>query len=131
MYYRFYVDPVPKGRPRLSRGGHAFTPLKTRESERIIQLMAQKQHGALPIADGPIQIDVEFVMPKPKRPKNKSYHVTRPDLDNLLKLVLDALNGILWNDDAQIFGITAKKRYVTDAEKPHIGLILQDIDKPL
>lgn len=130
MYYRFYVDPVPKGRPRMSRGGHAFTPLKTREAERIVQLMAQKQHGNLPLVGGPMQIDLEFVMDRPKKPKNKNYHVTRPDLDNLVKLVLDALNGVLWNDDAQIFSLSAKKRYVTDKEQPHIGLIVKDVENP-
>lgn len=127
MYYRFYLDPVPKGRPRLSRGGHAFTPLKTREAERIIQLMAQKQAGNQPRLAGPIQADVLFVISKPKKPKDKNYHVVRPDLDNLLKLVLDALNGILWNDDSQIVQICASKRYVNDNEKPYIELILKDL----
>jgi Holliday junction resolvase RusA-like endonuclease len=33
----------------------------------------------------------------------------KPDIDNLTKAILDALNGIAWNDDAQVAQITAKK----------------------
>jgi Holliday junction resolvase RusA-like endonuclease len=38
-------------------------------------------------------------------------HVKRPDLDNLEKAVLDGLNGVVWNDDAQVFRLTKVKRY--------------------
>jgi Holliday junction resolvase RusA-like endonuclease len=36
---------------------------------------------------------------------------TRPDLDNYVKFVLDALNGVFWIDDAQVFSLYASKTY--------------------
>lgn len=113
----------------MSRGGHAYTPLKTREAERVIQLMACKQHGANPLIAGPIQAEIEFVIAPPKRPKNKNFHVTKPDLDNLIKLVLDALNGIVWEDDSQIVHLCAKKRYAVLNERPFIELIVKDLSE--
>jgi Holliday junction resolvase RusA-like endonuclease len=47
---------------------------------------------------------------KTKRPNN-SYHFFKPDIDNLLKFVLDAASGILYKDDSQICCISAVKRY--------------------
>lgn len=49
-----------------------------------------------------------------KKKKNEmvgQYKVTKPDIDNLIKTVLDACNGHLWKDDNQITEITSSKRY--------------------
>lgn len=58
-------------------------------------------------------------MPVPcslSKPKKKAlldvfYHLKRPDVDNLLKLVCDALNGVAWKDDSDIASIFAVKGY--------------------
>lgn len=42
---------------------------------------------------------------------NKRKITARPDIDNLVKAVTDALNGILWKDDSQIVSLSAEKRY--------------------
>lgn len=46
-------------------------------------------------------------------------HTKRPDIDNLIKNVLDRGNGILWNDDNMVYEISAKKLY---SVKPRIEL---------
>ena len=50
-------------------------------------------------------------------------HTKKPDLDNLQKAVLDALNGTAWEDDSQIVRITAEKKYTDD---PYVYLYMNE-----
>ena len=43
--------------------------------------------------------------------ENKIRPVTKPDTDNILKIVKDALNGVLWKDDAQVVSDKVEKFY--------------------
>lgn len=105
--------PIPKGRPRFY-GGHAVTPEKTRKYEKLIR--DSWEHGILE-ADS-LMIDMEFVMPIPQSLSKKKQtelvatpHTKKPDLDNLVKAVLDALNGVAFVDDSRISNINASKEY--------------------
>lgn len=113
----FPFEPTPKGRPRFSKYG-AYTPAKTRDYEK--QLAAYYAKACSEYFEGPIKINVEFRMPIPKStPKYKvklmseGYikHTKKPDTDNLLKAVTDALNGLAFKDDSQITRIVAAKHY--------------------
>jgi len=86
--FSLHLRPVPKGRPRLGRG-HAYTPAATRAYEEHIA-WAYKEAGG-PLHEG--LLDVTMVFRAQRWPG---------DLDNLVKAVLDALNGIAWRDDRQI-----------------------------
>ena len=66
--------------------------------------IAQKETGII--------IDLMFCLPKPKSVK-RSIPSTRPDLDKLIRGVLDALTGIAYVDDGQVVEITASKIYST------------------
>jgi hypothetical protein len=118
-------NPVPKGRPRFV-GGRAFTPEKTRQGEAGFVLGASAalrgSEHLLPLA-GPLKLDLVLVLapmsspakptkPKPHQAPGKPHH-QKPDLDNLLKLVCDALNGLVWHDDAQIAEVTVRKIWGT------------------
>jgi Holliday junction resolvase RusA-like endonuclease len=96
-------NPVPKGRPRFFRG-HAVTPRETRAAEEVVKLCARRA-GSRP-RDGEVALSLVF------------YRRTRQacDLDNLVKLVSDALNGVAFADDRQIVLLRAEKRI--DAEHP-------------
>lgn len=123
------AEPVAKGRARSTRGGVHYTPEKTRQFEALINRHALAA-GAKPI-DGPLCLMVAFYSAVPKSWSKKRRaealsnggicKTSRPDLDNLVKAVQDGLNGVLWNDDAQIVEIHAKKRY---AERPTIHIIV-------
>lgn len=92
-------DPVPKGRPRVYNG-HAITPKRTvRAEERLFAEFRLKYPQAKPF-QCPVRLEAEFWMS----------HRGRPDLDNLLKLVLDSLNGVAYVDDAQVVESHASKR---------------------
>ena len=124
--YTIIGNPQPKGRPRFTKSGHAYTPKKTRDAEDKIKLMLQiasSIHTKLPITTA-IQIVLNFYLHRPKRLQKKSSpieaipHDKRPDLDNLIKLVIDAANGIIFIDDAQIFEIVANKWYCEIDNEP-------------
>lgn len=113
--------PVAKGRPRVTRNGIAFTPKKTRDYEADIRQLARLKMGAKEPFSGPLWVSVSAKFlppqswPKWKRAKVTSHGVfismtTKPDIDNLAK-VIDALNGIVWQDDAQICHLEVHKSY--------------------
>ena len=123
-------DPVGKGRPRLStRGGHAraYTPKKTRLWEEYAASLMWKTHKGDPIA-APVRVTVNAVQERPKRllprsaggsfpareacPLGRLWRPTKPDADNVLKAVLDALvlaEVIL--DDVQAVEVVARSLY--------------------
>ena len=120
-HIRFTIQgsPVAKGRPRFARRGNfvaTYTPKNTAQAENEIQREALN-HIIEPITD-PVELSIVFYMAIPRSTSKKradtlknAPHVKRPDVDNLAKLVLDALNGIAWKDDSQVYSMSVEKRY--------------------
>ena len=126
--------PIPASRPRVTRYATFYTKSYTKYRKLIYPLVKsmriQKEKGA-------VQIDIVFYMPIPKswndvlrtmygsgvennmksiRKNQKSifenkYCPTGADVDNLAKALLDALNGIAFDDDSQVAIINIQKRY--------------------
>ena len=124
---------VPKGRPRFTRTGRAYTPAKTKNYEALVkhyayQLNIEPLKGALKV-----ELIVYKAVPKSyskiKRAnclKNKHLPQVKPDLDNYIKSVLDALNGVLFDDDNQICELVAKKLY---GEEPKVELKIEKMEE--
>ena len=114
--------PVAKGRPRIGLG-KAYTPGKTAAAE--VALGWEFREVCREPLDGPLNLAVSFYFEPPRRWRKArreaieaghvEHHTGRPDLDNLLKLVLDAGNCILWHDDAQVSTIVASKSVAKQA----------------
>lgn len=89
----------------------------------------QAMRAQAPIA-GPVSVRLHFYLPRPKRMKRELPHV-KPDVDKLIRAVLDALTGIVWVDDGQVVQVTGQKVY---ADPPGVGMepcvhiIVHDID---
>ena len=102
-----------KGRPRFTRGGHAYTPKATRDYEMAIREAFENAPGRPPEPfSGPIAVSIMTYRQLPKStPKSVSSEpdTHKPDIDNVAKIVLDALNGVAWEDDAQVVSLTASK----------------------
>lgn len=64
---------------------------------------------------GAVHLTVNFFLPKPQKPKDDC-HVTKPDLDKLLRCLIDGLTGVLFVDDSQVTGIVAGKFYARTSE---------------
>lgn len=116
-----YVTPQAKQRPRITKSGRAYTPAQTANSEKMIRILLTNKQA--PQFEGAIVFTATFYFHRPKsiKPDKRPHHTVKPDLDNLLKLVLDACIGILFQDDSQIvqFGANTKKLYIepTDSDQ--------------
>jgi len=105
--------PIPLARPRFSNG-HVYDCQSGEKMAIATCLRFQKKKGEL-FPEGPLHIDIKFFMPHKKK-RIGSWHDARPDLDNLIKFVLDVCIGVLYEDDKQIVKITAEKVYARDGE---------------
>lgn len=85
---------------------------------QAIGYKARAEYRRLPPHEGPIGLTLEFIMPARKRePAPPGPHTVVPDLDKLVRAVLDALTGIAYRDDSQVTHILASKRRATAEEK--------------
>ena len=116
-------DPVGKQRPRVANG-HAYTPEKTKAYESKVAWAWKQARGSK--LEGPVLMRIVWHYPIPKRAaeanraamlKSEIMPTTRPDLDNVCKSIMDALNGVAYGDDSQIVSLTAIRRY---AEEPGV-----------
>lgn len=106
----------PKGRPRFSKWGGAYTPKPTRDFEKLVSDWATKSMGKKKPTDKPIRVSLSFYIKRPKTNKT-SQHTQTPDVDNLAKAILDAINGIVFVDDKQIIELNIGK-YWADYVNP-------------
>ena len=92
-----------------------YTPPKMQEYKHVIREKALEMFDE-PMS-GPVALQLKFYIPRPQRLiwKTKPMPVTmcsrRPDLDNYIKLIQDALNGVAYHDDSQVAYIRAAKMY--------------------
>lgn len=115
------ITPVAKGRPRFTREGRAYTPKKTKEFEKDLKrLLLEKV--TRPYVEGlALSVTIEFMLPRPKTVK-REYPIVKPDLDNYIKAVFDAMNGVVWHDDSQVVEVVARKEYAES--DPSIRVII-------
>ena len=125
------MEPRGKERPRFVRAtGRTYTPTKTVRAENRIQEQVAREYKSAP-CEGPLMLVVTAFLPKPKsKPKNKHcWPTSKPDWDNLGKLVSDALNGIVYRDDSQITWASVQKCYCTLSHpKPGFMVTVQTVD---
>lgn len=120
---RFVVPGRPrgKGRPRFRRAGNfvsTYTPAETAAYENLVALEYQAAGGKM--IEGPVEVYVTAWYPIPKSlSKAKRAEMDRgmyaphskPDADNVLKAVLDGLNGVAYKDDTQVQLATVLRLY--------------------
>ena len=109
--YRIDVLPISWKRVGVATGNHFFD--RQKRDKIAFGLYLAQQHENQPLFCKAIAMDITFFMKKPKIPKLKyaQYHSTTPDLDNLCKFLLDAIKGVVINDDRIICSLSAKKVY--------------------
>lgn len=126
-------EPIAKARPRMTKHGHTYTPKRTVDYERMVQTLFHAEHGNL-MLEGPImlQLDLYFGIPKgrSKAARERMEHglerpCKRPDIDNCMKAVCDALNGIAYKDDSQIVAAVIQKFW---ADEPRVVVTIEELD---
>ena len=138
--FNFIGRPVPKQSVRFKKTGHNYQPRKVIDAtnrirkEAMVQIMDQGMAPFVPFADRVHVNNLTFYFSLPKSAKastrksvedgNAVYKITRPDLtDNLMKLVFDALNGIVYTDDSQIVSLNhVRKLYTIEDERIELSL---------
>lgn len=114
-------DPQGKERPRFSRkSGTVYTPSKTAKYEKEIR-QAYISAGGKMIPAGSyvtVAVDAYFKIPKSYIKGKRlacEYNINRPDkkpdIDNILKVVLDALNKVAYEDDKKVIEVICRKWY--------------------
>ncbi|WP_407382813.1 RusA family crossover junction endodeoxyribonuclease [Ruminococcus sp.] len=108
-----------KGRPRFSRSGVVYTDAQTKAYEEAIAAAYKTEHGEL-IGGAPVKVYIEarFKIPayetkanKFAMQRDKIRPTKKPDIDNVAKVVLDALNGVAFSDDKQVVDLYVRKVY--------------------
>ena len=117
-------------------GGFAkmYTPAKTRKwedrAEKIFRLNPQGD-----MESGPLKVIVDVYFKRPVRLKKgpaQYNHITRSDLDNCIKAVLDAMQSAdLMQDDKQVVRITASKWYTSSDDPARVEVSMQSIGSML
>lgn len=123
MTFHIPGPPVPKARARVVNN-HAYTPQRTADYERAVQSWYKlAARGAQPLS-APCAVAMVFRFPIPASARRKTMpdkikpgdpHTSKPDVDNLCKAILDALNGLAFADDALVVSLTARKEYGDEA----------------
>lgn len=132
--FTIHGAPQGKGRARTVRNratgrSMSYTPEKTVEYENLVRMEYQAQCGGAWLGEQtPIAavICVSYPIPasvsKKKREEmldGQIFPTKKPDCDNIAKVILDALNGIAYRDDAQVIFLLMQKRY---SETPRVDV---------
>lgn len=123
IMFTVYGEPVAKGRPRFSTRGKfpvAYTPEKTKAYEFEVGMMALAAMGGTKPLEGALEafIYITYAVPESYSKKRLEAclnglekHTKKPDLDNVIKSVIDGMDKIVFDNDSQIISIHATKVY--------------------
>lgn len=128
MQFTVYGQPQGKARARTfydkrSRSMRSVTPEKTTSYEDLVR-WSYKAAGGEYLGEDPIEVEIiaGYEIPKSWSMKKKQEalddHIrptVKPDLDNIAKAILDALNGVAFKDDNQVVRLIVSKYYSKEA----------------
>lgn len=129
-------EPVAQGRPRAGICNGKINmrdPMKSRNFKQYVGLVAS-QYAPDKLLEGPLQLEVKVYKPSLKSFSKKKAlaaeegllrPTTKPDVDNYVKGVKDALNKVIWNDDSQVVDLKVSKWY---SEKPRVEVIIKELN---
>lgn len=139
MIYRFEIEGEPKGKERartVMQGGkvHSFTPKATKTYEAQVKAAFEECGGKMhETAAIKISVEAYYTIPKSKTGAARERVIVedrpqkKPDIDNVVKIICDGLNGVAYKDDSQVVEISAAKHWATD-DKPCVLVWVHAID---
>lgn len=133
MTYEFEVPGkvIGKGRPRLnSYTGVVYTPTKTKDYETLVEQYFLLKYPRFKALEGRIKVNIIAYFSIPKTTKKSDINemlennispTKKPDIDNIVKVVLDSMNKFAFKDDNQITKLEVEKKYALE-DKVHIKI---------
>ena len=142
LYVEIPGAPVAQPRPRVTsfKDGQGnprvrvYDPPAASKWKAETRYLIQVKFPNYKPMEGPISLRVIFYMPRPKtgwvstqsRREKHLPHTKKPDLDNLVKSLKDALTGAVWKDDSQVCSLSMTKVYAKHSESPRIKVLVQE-----
>jgi len=140
---------TPKGQPRVRafvRGKHAgvYDPGTAEAWKNAVRAAfpIKRDMGGEPHFTGPVGVNLQFRFPRPKshykakqlgvvlKENAPRYHTSKPDADNAVKAVLDALDVCrVWRDDAQVSALKVSKFYVHTNDSAGCNIVIYDLEQ--
>lgn len=118
--FSIFCEPKGKGRPRFNKFGHAYTPKDTRDYEEYVRYCFASAYPIAEPIDTPVKITIVAYHGIPKSYSKRRAEdcfndverpTKKPDVDNIAKAILDALNGVAWLDDKQVIAMRVIKTW--------------------
>lgn len=138
IQFAVFGEPVAQGRPRAGKDWNGNTvlydPAKSRHFKEYVKVAAS-QHRPDKLLEGPLHVTIKVYKPMLKKFSKKRLAaaeagmyrpVTKPDVDNYVKGIKDALNKVIWVDDSQVVDLTVSKFY---SETPRFEVLIQELDQ--
>lgn len=138
---QFIVEGKPQGKARARtfynkkiQRMQSITPEQTKSYENLIRWKYKAAGGGY-YANIPLQVEIQAFYPVPKSFSKAKREdalngvirpTTKPDCDNIIKVVLDALNGVAYYDDKQVISVSCSKYY---AETGYIEIQIQQTEE--
>ena len=139
IYYRVVGIPKPQARPktfhRTLKSGRSFVTTYSPKSDwfHLVYTETLKQKEKLKNRlSGALELKLMFCLPIPKsiskKKREKLHFVTKkPDVDNLAKAVMDAINNVgIWEDDSQVAILIASKTY---SDEPRCEITINQLEE--
>lgn len=135
IYFEILEKPMGKQRPRYSSYSRTmYTPNETKKYEELIrEYFYSSVTNKIRLSEKAFRVNIIAVyepiksMSKKQKEtliKNQSYYTKKSDVDNIAKIVMDALNGVVYKDDAQICELFVQKKY---GEKNKIVVEMEEL----
>lgn len=126
----------PKAAARRGKDGtvraRVYEPGKSATYKRACATQARSAFSGEPLT-GPLAVELDLFFRCPvsdrrvRQPRRRRWHAKKPDADNVCKAVVDALTGIVWQDDAQICHLTIRKWIAAQDESPFALVVVSDV----
>ena len=146
MNWNFFVSgtPIPKGSTKaFVVKGRAITTATNGAKQKpwssdIAYTAMQEIKFSTPTRSA-ISVVLTFFMPRPKghygsgkniasvKASAPTSHVSKPDVDKLIRCVLDSLTGVVWHDDSQVIEVKANKRYEDIDRGPGLSVWIREV----
>jgi len=134
---KFTIPGIPqaKARVRLTKSGFAYTPKETKNYEVFVKECFINAYPEYTRLEGLIEVNIKCYFPRPKahyrtgkfsnelKEKAPTFHTNTPDLDNVVKSVLDGVNKIAFVDDSQVYKLSAIKGYTNGNPRVEVEII--------